>query len=142
MNSIVPYSGEIVNLDDPPACLKLLVEIRELEGKLRDLKDDLTEAVKVEFSRQGKKTLEINGIKATLGADTEIVWDVGILDELRDLGLPEERMDELITAEVKYTVNGAVAKQLAAANPAYAEVVERAKSRVPKKTYIGAKRGG
>jgi len=140
VNSIVPYSGEIVNLDDPQACLKLLVEIRELEEKLRELKDDLTDALKYEFTRQGKKTLEMQGIKATLGADSEIVWDVGILDELRSAGLPEERMDELVTAEVGYRVNANVAKQLAM-NPLYAEVIERAKSRVPKKPYVGAKRG-
>jgi hypothetical protein len=139
--AIVPYSGEIISLDDPPACLKMLVEIRELEGQLKDLKSDLSDALKLEFSRQGTKTLDINGIKATLGADSEIVWDVGILDELRDLGLPEARMDALVTAEVRYTVNASVAKQLAGANPQYAEVIERAKSRVPKKAYVGVKRG-
>lgn len=141
VTAIVPYSGEIVSLDDPPACLKLLTEVRELEGKLRDLKDDLTEALKIEFSRQGTKTLELNGIKATLGADSEIVWDPGVLEELRDLGLPEDRMNQLVTAEVRYTVNGSVAKQIAAANPDYAEVIERAKSRAPKKAYVGVKRG-
>lgn len=140
MTSVVPYSGEIVNFEDPPACLKLLVEIRELEGQLRDLKDALTDALKQEFTRQGKKTLELNGIKATLGADSEIVWDVGILNELRDLGLPEERMNELITEEISYRVNASVAKQLSM-NPAYAEVVERAQSRAPKKAYVGVKRG-
>ncbi len=141
MNAIVPYSGEVVSFEDPPACLKLLVEIRELEGQLRDLKDSLTDALKYEFSRQGTKTLELNGIKATLGADTEVVWDVGVLYELRDHGLPEERMNDLITEEIQYKVNASVAKQLAAANPTYAEVVERAQSRVPKKAYVGVKRG-
>lgn len=141
VTTVVPYSGEIVSLDDPPACLKLLTEVRELEAQLRDLKDDLTEALKLEFSRQGTKTLELSGIKATLGADSEIVWDPGILEELRDLGLPEARMNQLVTAEVRYTVNGSVAKQVAAANPEYADVIERAKSRAPKKAYVGTKRG-
>lgn len=141
MNAIVPYSGEIVNFEDPPACLKLLVEIRELESQLRELKDGLTDALKYEFSRQGIKTLELNGIKATLGAESEIVWDVGVLYELRDHGLPEERMNDLITEEITYKVNGSVAKQIAAANAAYAAVIERAQSRVPKKAYVGAKRG-
>lgn len=141
VTSIVPYSGEVVNFEDPPACLKLLVEIRELEGQLRELKDDLTDALKYEFSRVGKKTLELNGIKATLGADSEVVWDVGVLNELVDLGLPEERMNELVTPEITYKVNGSVAKQIAAANPTYAGVIERAQSRVPKKAYVGARRG-
>lgn len=140
MTAVVPYSGEIVNFDDPDACLKLLVEIRELEGKLRDLKDDLTDALKREFSVRGKQTLEMNGIKASLSADSEIVWDVGVLYELREQGLPEDRMTELITEEITYKINGNVAKQLAAANPTYAEVIERAKSRAPKKQYVSARR--
>ena len=100
--ALVPYSGEVVNLDDPPACLKLLVEIRDLEGKLRGLKDDLSEALKLEFSRQGTKTLEMNGIKATLGAlralfETDLkrvlaystVSALGILMLLFGAGTPE-----------------------------------------------------
>lgn len=138
---LVPYSGEIVKLDDPPGCLKLLSEIRELEGRLRDVKADLTAALTEEFMRQGTKTLELGGIKATLGPDNEIVWDVEVLEELRDLGLPDERMGALVTTEISFKVNAAVAKQLAGANPAYAEVIERAKSRLPKTAYVSVKRG-
>lgn len=138
---LVPYSGEIVNLDDPPECLKLLGEIRDLEGKLRDIKGALTEALAHEFSRQGTKTIELNGVKAVLGPDSETVWDVEILQELLDEGLPEERMDALVTTEVSYKVNASVAKQIAAANPAYAEVIERAKSRIPRTPYVSIKHG-
>lgn len=119
----------------------MLTDIREMESKLREAKGALTEALAAEFSRQGTKTLELNGIKATLGADSEIVWDIEVLGELRNLGLPEERMDQLVTAEVTYKVNGSVAKQVAAANPAYAEVIERAKGRVPRTPYVSIRRG-
>ena len=138
---LVPYSGEIVNLGDPPECLRLLAEIRDLEGKLRDVKGALTEALSQEFSRQGTKTLAIDGVKAELRGGTEIVWDIEILERLRDLGLPEERMDELVKAEVTYRVNTAVAKQLAAANPDYAAVIERAKTLIPKAQYVSIKSG-
>lgn len=138
---LVPYSGQIVNLGDPPECLKLLAEIRELEGKLRDVKGALTEALAQEFSRQGKKTLEVNGIKAELRGGTEIVWDVEVLEQLRDLGLPDERMNELVKVEVTYRVNAAVAKQLAAANRDYAEIIQRAKSEIPKAQYVSIKSG-
>jgi len=139
---IVPGTGEVINLEDPTACLRILIDIRELESRFREAKGALTEALAAEFSRQGTKTLEFSGVKATLGPDNEIVWDVEVLGQLRDLGLPEERMDALITAEITYKVNGSVAKQIAAANPAYAEVIERAKSRVPKTPYVSVKRGG
>jgi len=136
---IVPYSGELIDLEDPPGCLKLLAEIRELEQKLRLVKGALTEALVAESSRQGTKTLELNGIKAVVSASDEIIWDVEVLQELADLGLPEERMSALITTEISYKVNASVAKQLAGANESYAEVIERAKSRIPKTPYVSIK---
>lgn len=138
---IVPTSGEVIDLEDPHACLRVLTEIRDLESKLREAKGALTEALAAEFSRQGTKTLELGGVKAVLGPDSEVVWDIEVLGELRSLGLPEERMDALITTEISYKVNASVAKQLAGANPAYADVIERAKSRVPKTPYVSIKRG-
>lgn len=68
------------------------------------------------------------------------MWDIEILGELRALGLPEERMDQLITAEITYKVNTNVAKQLASVNPAYAAVIERAKSQVPRATYVSIRK--
>lgn len=138
---VVPYSGELVDLSNPPECLNLLKEIRELEQKLRLVKGALTDALVAESSRQGTKTLELNGIKAVISASDEIVWDVEVLQELLDLGLPEERLSELITTEVTYKVNASVARQLAGANSAYAEVIERAKSRIPKTPYVSIKNG-
>lgn len=83
--------------------------------------------------------MEVGGFKAELRGGSEIVWDVEILGELRALGLPEERMDALVTAEITYKVNSNVAKQLSAANPQYAEVIERAKTMIPKSSYVTIK---
>lgn len=136
---VYPITGEIVAWDDPAGCVRLLGEIRSLEQKLKALKADLTLALEQEFSRQGRKTIEVNGTKAELRGGSGVVWDIEILNELRELGLPEERMDELITAEITYRVNASVAKQMAAANPQYAEIIERAKQLVPKATYVSLK---
>lgn len=141
LSLVIPSTGEVIDLDDPSACLRVLTDIRDLESRLREAKGALTDALAAEFSRQGTKTLELNGVKATIGADSEIVWDIEILGRLRDLGLPEERMDKLITAEITYRVNGGVAKQIAAANPLYADVIEQAKSRVPRTPYVSVKSG-
>ncbi len=138
---VVPHTGQIVDLDDPPACLQLLSEIRDLESRLKEVKADLTTALSAEFSRQGTKTMEMGGLKAELRGGSEIVWDVEVLEELRALGLPEDRMTALVTAEVTYRVNTSVAKQLAAANPSYADVIERARTTVPKASYVTVKKG-
>lgn len=141
LSLVHPRTGEIIDLEDPPTCLRVLADIRELESRLREAKAMLTDVLAVEFSRVGTKTLELGGVKATLGPDSEIVWDVGVLQELQALGLPEERMNELVTAEITYKVNANVAKQIAAANTEYAEVIERAKQRIPKTPYVSIKRG-
>jgi hypothetical protein len=138
---VVPITGEVLSPDDPESCLRVLAEVREFETKFRQLKAALTEALSTEFARRGTKTIEMNGIKAVLGPDSEIVWDVSVLQELADIGLPEDRMNELVTAEITYKVNANVAKQIAGANSNYAEVIERAKSRVPKTPYVSLKRG-
>lgn len=133
---VYPITGEIVNFDDPAGCVRLLGEIRTLEQQLKNLKAELTLALEQEFSRQGRKTIEVNGTKAELRGGSGVVWDIEVLDELRTLGLPEERMDELMQAEITYKVNANVAKQIAAANPEYAEVIERARNHVPKPIYV------
>jgi hypothetical protein len=138
---VVPVTGELLDLEDADKCVQVLTEIRELESQLREAKATLTEALAAEFARRGTKTMEVGGTKAVLSGGSEIVWDVEVLGELRDLGLPEERMDELVTTEVTYRVNANVAKAIAAANAGYAEVVERAKSVIPKAVYVSLKRG-
>ena len=137
---VVPVTGELLDLSDADKCVSVLTEIRDLENQLREAKATLTEALAAEFARRGTKTFESNGMKASLSGGSEVIWDIEVLDELRDLGLPEDRMDALVTTEVTHRVNSNVAKQIASANPAYAEVVERAKSTIPKASYVTIKR--
>lgn len=135
---VVPYSGEVVDLEEPAQCVRVLAEIRELERRLRQVKDELTFHLSEEFKRQGTKTLEFAGIRAELKGGSEIAWDIEVLEELRGLGLPEERFNKLIQAEITYKVSGAEAKRIAGANPQYAEVIERAKRHYakPHRVYI------
>ena len=59
MELVVAGVGEIVNLNDAPACVAALSAIRDLESRLREAKAILTDAVAEECKRRGTKTLDL-----------------------------------------------------------------------------------
>lgn len=143
MELVVPFSGEVVALDDPEHCAKILGEIRELETKLRELKGYLGNALMEESRRQGTKTMHFPGLEVKINTPTEISWDYEVLAELQEAGLPEERFNDLVMMEVNYKVNGSVAKSISSSNEVYAEIISRAQTRVPRSpsVSVNAKKG-
>jgi hypothetical protein len=133
MELVIPFSGELISRDDPAACARALKEMSELEIKLRVLKKALAEVVLEESFRIGGKTIHFpGGITAKITAASSFSWDHSILAELVAAGLPAERYEALVTPEISYTINGSIAKEIAGANPVYAEILERARTRIPK----------
>jgi hypothetical protein len=129
---VLPHSGELINLNDAPVVAGHLRELRDLESKIREAKGILTEALAAEAQRQGKKTLYLDTgkVEITGGPESYLQWDLDILEELLKAGLPEERWNELVTVEVSYKVDAAVAKQIeGAGNSDYALIVGRARRR-------------
>jgi hypothetical protein len=136
---VVPTTGEVVSLDDAEQCARVLSEIRQIEQHVRDLKAALRQAL-LEYSRtQGTKTMHFAGMKVQVSTPSRLIWDHDVLLELRDAGLPESRFDELVTMEVTYKVNKSVANAIAASNPEYAEIIERACTNVPKEPNVTIK---
>lgn len=124
----IPATGELVSLEDAPACARVLNELALLETKIREAKRMLREALIAESQRQGTKTLHLaGGLVARIKTKKDIVWDLEELEKLRDLGLPEQRFNELVRETTEYKVSAQVANQLAGANPDYKQVIERAR---------------
>ena len=138
---VVPFTGEIVDLDDPMTCARMLQEIREITDQLRDARAVLTDSLLRESERQGTKTLRFGSIEARINTPMETVWDYGVLLELRDAGLPEERFDELVTTNVEYKVNGLIAKSIASSNQTYKEIIDRARSQHPRSPSVTVTKG-
>lgn len=136
---VVPYSGEIVDVAQPDQCVRALAEIRELEGRIREAKRELTFYLALEFERQGLKTMEFNGVKAELRGGTETAWDISVLEELLAAGLPQERFEQLVKAEVSFKVDAREAKRIAAANEQYSAIIERARNSYTRPHYISIK---
>lgn len=127
---VIPTTGEAINLSDAHACACALQEVREVEAQLRDIKRVLTEGILEESRRQGSKTLHFSTFDARINNPPTTAWDYEVLCELQDAGLPEERFADLVTTEISYKVNGNVAKSVASSNPAYREIIERAKTTI------------
>jgi hypothetical protein len=130
---VVPSTGELISIEDPEQCARVLFEISELEGKIKALRYVLRGVMFDESVRVGSKTLHFpDGVTAKISTPTEISWDYNILAELIEAGLPGDRFEALVTPEQSFKVNGSIAKELEGANPVYAEIIERARTKVPR----------
>lgn len=132
----IPFTGEVVDLDDAPAVARALHSVREHKQMVEEARSILEGALVAESTRVGTKTLRFGTLTASVGPDSELQWDMTEIVKLLEAGLPQERYDELVTEIIEYKVNAAVAKQIEGANPAYAEIIARARRRAPKKQYV------
>jgi hypothetical protein len=131
-----PRSGELVPLGDARKVADLLAYLREQKRVLQFAMNVCQGAILEEFARQGTKTLTFAGLKVTAAEKSEVVWDIDVLRELQDAGLPEERFNQLVRTEVSYKVDRSVARQIAAANENYAAIIEAARTVVEKPAYV------
>lgn len=131
-------SGEVLPAT-PENAADLLYAARELRARMMGLVKDCEAVLLDESRRQGTKTLHLPGGTATITGGSELEWDLGTLLDLKDLGLPDDRYAELVVETRTYKVDARVAKQLESANPAYGEVIERARSTVEKPFRVSLK---
>lgn len=130
--AVNPATGEIVELADPNACARFYAALGVMETKIKDARFVVRRAL-VDHARQyGGDTMRIDAAEIKIGHPVEIVWNLEVLRELRAAGLPEARWQELVETTVTEKVKATVAKQIAKANSAYAEIIERAETRIPK----------
>jgi len=139
---VVPLTGELVSLSDPRQVVHVLDQVREMKRKLDDVRRVLEDALRAESERQGTKTLHVDGLVATISGGSKTEYDIeGLLIELMELGLPAERLDALVVTTITQRVDQRVAKQVAGANPEYAEVIERHSSTVPDAWKVYVRKG-
>jgi hypothetical protein len=122
---VVPGVGEVVPLDDPLAVANAIDAIRDLQRDLYSATSELTEALVDASQVAGTKTLHLEGITVTVKLGDRTVYDAEAIEVgLRDAGMPEERIREIVKETVSYVVNATKAKQAQGANPAYAAVID------------------
>jgi hypothetical protein len=134
----VPWTGEVLEAS-PVTAAKALLEAKRLREQIKDFEAVAREYVLKDSRRQGTKTLHYGDTTVTVSSDRELVWDMTELVKLLDAGLPPERYNDLVTEEVSYKVDAAVARQLEGANEEYAGIIGRARAYLPKSPYISVK---
>lgn len=133
---IQPATGEIIDTADASQVARFLQDVRELGKLVADARKRAEYHLAEYATRVGTKTFELDGRKITVRDGDKISWDVDVLEQLVEAGLPEDRFNKLVTPVVTYKVDGRVAKQLAAANPVYAEIIGKAQTREPGNLYV------
>jgi hypothetical protein len=115
------------------ATIRLLTA--EVVARMRRLQALCDEVLGEEARRLGTKTLHLDGHKVVLTGGSSVEYDpVELVENLRTVDCPEERLDALIkeTVTVTRTVNRSVLRQLAAANEDYKMAIELASVEVEK----------
>ena len=142
-----PATGEIVELDAPTDVLAgALEEIRDLEGRLRDLKSAIGREVMGRMDEARQWTLELpDGRKVSAPSpepsvefDGEALWN-GLHSLARDCKLSDELIASVVTEERVYKVSRQGANRLLKGGGQPAKMVERCKVEVPKRRYVSVK---
>lgn len=138
----IPGTWEIVSLDDEAACAQALASLREFESQIREAKAALTNAIVERSKVLGSRTLHLpSGLKAVVKGGGETVYDAEEIEAgLREAGMPEDRIREIVKETTSYSVAAVKAKQAAAANEAYAQVIAEHSRFVPKAQYVSLER--
>lgn len=133
---VVPGTGEVVDLSDADAAAVAWTRLTDLARQVREAQFVVRSALLEHAATFGANTFRVEHAEVKVSRSDELSWDLGILRELRDEGLPDERWDELVQSTVDIKVNAVVARQIAKANPTYAAIVARAETRHPKNPTV------
>lgn len=138
---VIPGIGTVVDLASPSACAFALDDIRNLKRQFGYIETELTEAIVAASELEGTKTLHFEGYTAVVKSGAGWEYDPEQIEiGLREAGMPEHRIREIVKEVVTYKVDAVKAKQAGAANPAYQEVVDANKKPIEKPPYVQVSR--
>lgn len=138
----LPHSGQLVDLSDEIAVGVALDEVRRMQAHLSHAVRALSEALAERAAVLGTKSIPLSGGRtASIGGGKTKAYDAEAIERgLRDLGMPEDRIREIVTETITYTVKAVEAKRAAGANPRYAEVIEAATTEIERPVSVSIRR--
>ena len=124
---VVPGTGELVDLTDEVQVGRALAGLRQFRDQLKQADALLTDALVERSQVLGTKTIHLpDGVVAEISGGFEKVYDQQAIEQdLRNAGMPDERIREIVVEVISYKVNALKAKAAAGANPEYRAIIER-----------------
>ena len=121
-----PLTGELIPVGDLDTIAKTILEIRDLEGKLARAKRELSDVFVRKSLVDGEKTFHLESAKVEVkkNAKSKSYDAEQIETQLREAGMPEKRIREIVVETTTYSVRAVEAKKAAAANPTYATIID------------------
>lgn len=131
---VIPTTGVLVNLDSEKEVAIAYRDLREIKTEVDRVERTLREALQARKEILGTGTFYIEGVgKVEVKGDKTTEWDIVALQTgLRDAGMPEESISEIVVRKESFVVDARRAERAAKANPEYARVIEAAKFQRPK----------
>lgn len=129
---VIRDTGEVVDWQDVNSLARALDWLRETEQEFRSAKASVQRSIAYLAEQRGTKTLLLDdGRKASVSGGTKTVWDEEALDAgLRNLGMPEDRIREIV--QVEFKVKAIEADRAAKASPdRYGVLIKSCKTEEP-----------
>ena len=129
---VIRDTGEVVNWEDVNSLARALDWLRSAEQEFRSAKAAVQRAIADHAEIRGSKTIALeDGRKAIVGGGSKTFYDSAALDAgLRSLGMPEDRIREIV--QIEFKVKAIEADRAAKASPdRYAPLIEACKHEEP-----------
>lgn len=138
----IPGTGELVDLKDGISCAQALDALRDHESQVSEAKRILQRAIAEYAQAQGALSFELpDGRTAHITVSPEITYDAPAIEQaLREAGMPEERISEIVEETVTHRIKAVEAKRAARANPEYAKIIADHKTERPRNPSVTIRR--
>lgn len=120
-------TGEVLDVSKMPDAATALDALREMKHQINEQIHFIEQVVGEEMARTGSQTINVGRVALVRKVTKDYDWDLEELAKLEDLGLPRERLEQLIVPVYDTKVKLNVAREIAAASPAYKQVIEDAR---------------
>ncbi len=136
--------GQFLDLSDIGSVARAYDDLQRLKTMVREAEGRLKDVLIQHSSDLGHKTFTLEGIaKVEIKGGSERRYDAqGLKRALKEAGMPESRIKEIVRETIEYKVAAVEANRAAKANDKYAEIIAKHSTVEKKNPSVSVKRIG